>query len=152
MDYNKKVRIHMPDGVEVEGVISKLEKHFIEVSITHPFVNWRNELIISGYAKMNPNDFLKRYKEVSEQLLRESYLTLKRLDDSIDRYAKLYQDLLEEKKLLESISKSEVRDRIERKSIDWFFDQFYFVGITQREKFQAILKAYIDHRLKIYMW
>ena len=54
---------------------------------------------------MNPNDFLKRYKEVSEQLLRESYLTLKRLDDSIDRYAKLYQDLLEEKKLLESISK-----------------------------------------------
>ena len=39
MDYNKKVRIHMPDGVEVEGVISKLEKHFIFIRIISPIPN-----------------------------------------------------------------------------------------------------------------
>jgi len=148
---NNRIQIRSSDGVMLEGSISTLERHFIEVSIIHPFVNWKNCLIISGVGKTNPNNFLFRYKEVGEQLLEESYQTLKDLDNSIVRYARIYKDYSQEKQTLYSIQNIEVRDRIERKLENWFFNNFKYISISQREGLIKIIKEYIDYKVKLYI-
>jgi hypothetical protein len=42
----KHIKTQMTDGTTVEGVITKLEKHFIEAPITHPFVNWKANFLL----------------------------------------------------------------------------------------------------------
>ena len=151
MENNHKIRILAFDGTVVEGEITQLDKHFIEVSITSPFINWKNWLGISGPARANPKNFLFRYKEVSEDLLQKSYKTLKKLDDSIERYGEIFKKHLEEKEALKSIEDIEEREIIERKLEDWFFNDFEYVSIPQRERFNYILKEYIDNKSKLYL-
>ena len=155
--YDKHIEIEV-DGVVVLGRICKLTKYYIEVEIVYPFANWTNHLTISGAGRMSPNNFYKRYNEVSERLLKNTYEMIAIIDSCIDRASNVYGDLQEEIAALTIIENSELKDRMESKLRHWFFDYFLasetnkdiVISIFDEEIISTILETYRNTKQKIY--
>ena len=155
--YDEHIEIEV-DGVLVLGRIKKLTKYYIEIEIVYPFVNWINHSSISGIGRMDPDNFYKRYKEVSKRLLKDSYRKLSIIDSGIDRICNVYEEYQEELDTLNSIENNEIETRIKHKLNSWFYDDFIFFtratevvcSIYEREKIRKILQTYRREKLKIY--
>ena len=156
---NNRIIETMSGEVLVVGRINILQEYYIEVEILSPYVNWINHSSITGPGKQNPQNFLHKFKEVSESLLKESYEKLRMIDESIDRIVKVYNDLQEELESVSYLQNSWTKERIENKLSDWFFRDFLFTSSVtgkvasffEEDKIKEIINVYKDEKRKIYI-
>ena len=148
------------DGIEVKGKITRHEKYHLEVEILHPYVNWKSYRSISPVIlRGSPNPFLNRWKELSEEILTNSYEKLKMIDERIDNLTIEYNNLTEDIIELENIQKKEIKERIVKKLNDWFYHNHIFVSsvtgmiatISDRPQIEEIIKVYKAEKKKIYL-
>ena len=146
------------EEVTVTGKINVLEKYYLEVEIIHPYVNWIDHLSITGIGKLNPNNFLITYPKWSELLLKESYQKLAMIDEDIDRLVRVYDSLMTEIELVNTLPDSEEKEDIIYRLNDWFFRKHIFISsvtglsasIFEEEKIIEILTVYKHEKRRIY--
>lgn len=147
------------DGQTVTGEIVRREKDHVRIKIVSPYTNWYNDRFITGIGRMDPNHFLTvRGYEVAKELLINSYRKLQIIDESLDRYCRLFGSLEEEKLEIGKLKDSKVKERIMRKLDDWFFHDALFTSsvtgliaaVFERERIIEIINAYRYEKRKIY--
>ena len=147
------------DDVKVTGVITQLEKFYIEVEIMQPYVNWTSFLAIGGLCRSTPNHFLSEHGEkYAQRILTESYKKIKIIDKSIDRIVKDYDDFIEETKAI-SILDNDLEKRIIEKLRDHFFrNQLFISSVTgliatyyDEPIVEKIIKVYKAEKKKIFL-
>ena len=119
------------DNVLLKGLILKREKFYIEVQLISPFEAWENYAMISGMCRMTPNHLLTEFGDKTiRRLLIESYKKFKMIYESFDRVCNFYLDYKAELISLNKISDIHIRDEIQNKLEDWFFDAIFTSSIT----------------------
>jgi hypothetical protein len=119
------------DNVLLKGLILKRERYYIEVQLISPFEAWENYAMISGMCRMTPDHLLtERGDKTIRRLLIESYKKFKMIYESFERVSNVYRDYKSELISLNEISDIHIRDKIQRKLEDWFFNAIFTSRIT----------------------
>jgi hypothetical protein len=147
------------DGLEVIGKITRRENYYLEVEILQPYVNWKNYRSVSPVILRNsPNPFINSWKEMSEEILLNSYKKLKSIDENLDSVVKDYEDLNEEINAV-SVLDNDLKKRIIKKLRDQFFRKDLFVSsvtgliATYHDEaiIEKIINTYRSEKKKIYL-
>jgi hypothetical protein len=147
------------DGLEVIGKITRRENYYLEVEILQPYVNWKNYRSVSPVILRNsPNPFINSWKEMSEEILLNSYKKLKSIDENLDSIVKDYEDLNEEINAV-SVLDNDLKKRIIKKLRDQFFRNDLFVSsvtgliATYHDEaiIEKIINTYRSEKKKIYL-
>lgn len=160
IDWNWGIRNKLSievDGVIVSGVIVARHDFNFEVVIISPFINWKEDEIITGDEFDVNNDFLsiKGYTLCLE-ILRKIYCKIKIIDDNIDSICIAYSDHKNHCINVKANNDGGNQNRIIYKENNSFFNRFifdnkYFTSYEERILIKNALEKYIENKEKIYL-
>ncbi len=147
------------EGVVVIGQITCRQKDFISLRMISPYSGWEKYSSVTGPAKAHCSYLTSLGDEVARDLLRDNYIKIRTIDHSIDRYAKVYEHLQAELKLISKMPNSHTKWRLNDKVKWWYYSEFLFAtsvtGITtsldERKSIEEILKTYKKEGRKTYL-
>jgi|GEM_PF-4645523 hypothetical protein len=145
------------ENVELVGEIINLRERLVMVEILEPFCNY------SSFLYLIPEDpsskhFFKNYKEYAKEVLIDIYKKLIWLDVRIERISVKYDLHLEEREAVKGVENRVVKERIEGKLRNLFFDEYFTLNavgfkftLGERGRIMAILEIYKLLNFKIYV-
>ena len=147
------------EDVVVVGQVTCRQKDFISVQMISPYWGWEKYSSITGPAKAHCSYLTSYDDEVVRDLLRDNYIKIRTIDHSIARYAKVYDHLQAELKLISKMPNSHTKWRLNDKVKWWFYSEFIFAtsvtgivaSLDERKSIEEILKAYKKEGRKTYL-
>ena len=147
------------EDVVVVGQITCRQKDFISILMITPFIGWEKYSCITGQAKAHCSYLSSLGDEVVRDLLRDNYTKIKTIDHDLPRYAKVYDHLQAELRLISKMPNSETKWRIADKVQWWFYSEFLFatsvtgiaVSLDERKSIEVIFKTYKKAGIKTYL-
>ncbi len=146
------------EDVVIVGQITCRQKDFISVQMISPYWGWEKYSSVTGPARARCNYLTSLGDEVVRDLLRDNYTKIKTIDHGIVRYAKVYDHLQSELRLIGKMPNSETKWRIADKVRWWFYSEFLFAtsvtgiaaSLDERKHIEEILISFKKDGRKIY--
>ena len=147
------------EDVVVVGQITCRQKDFISVQMISPYWGWEKYSSVTGPARAHCSYLTSLGDEVVRDLLRDNYTKIKTIDHGIERYAKVYDHLQSELRLISKMPNSVTKWRITDKVRWWFHSEFLFstsvtgivASLDERKSIEEILKTYKKEGRKTYL-
>lgn len=146
---SERIRIYT-NGQLVEGTLVASSHGYVGVEITYPFAHFTH-FDFSLDPEFNPS-------VKARDLLKELYLVLAEIDDSVDRFSGIYRMLLNEIELISRVEDVQLREQMGDEMYKWFFRNITGVKSESHRiarycggQILNLFKVYSESGRKIYM-
>ena len=148
-------------GEIVVGEIIHRTRLWISIRILVPFIGWENSIGIPNQAlgtnrhfwTIEGNNYVREY---GLNLLFESYEKVKIIDENIDIFVGMYDELQKELKATDKLDESETKENLIRTLRNGFNDNLHriyglHISIYDNKQLEKIILAYKSDKRKIYL-
>jgi hypothetical protein len=151
----------MVRGEVVLGEIIQRTRLWITIRILVPFIGWENSIGIPNQALGTTRHFWTiegndKVREYGLELLIKSYEKVKIIDENIEIFVGIYDELQKELKAIDRLGKFKKKEKIKYSLQNGFEDNLHItyglhLGIYDKEQFEEIILAYKFYKRKIYL-
>lgn len=147
------------EDVVVIGQITCRQKDFISVRMISPYIGWEKYSSVTGPARAHCSYLTSLGDEIARELLQDNYTKIKTIDHGIARYAKVYDHLQAELRLISKMPNSHTKWRLNDKVKWWFYSELIFAtsvtgiaaALDERKSIEEILINYKREGRKSYL-